>query len=629
MQVNDVKVILIGDGGVGKTSIVRALNNEKLIESKITEGIEIQDITISQNDDKIRIKVWDFGGQEIYHSIHQLFLTKRTVYLIVLDSRQENNIIYWLNTVQKLISNVPVIIAINKIDAFPNFDIDQQRLKLDFPEIVGFVKVSCKTLEGIKELKTLIFNTAQSIEFSKIVIPENWIRVRSQIEQINRDYISNQEFVEICKQNGITEKEEQNTVSNYFHDLGIFIHFKNFQLYNTQILNPIWITEAIYQLINSPEAHNKQGVLTELEVFNIFSSYKNEKHPKEKIGFILSLMEEFELIFRADKNIYIIPQLLSNEAPMNRFIEADSIKVIYKYDFLPKSLFNRVIVRTANQIGFEKIWRNGLQLNHFGGSANVENIQYERTIAISVSGRRKKELLFILREIVKNVNSTYEEIKVDELIPLNKEESSTYISYASLLAYQKYGKNSIFDALSGTEININELLKGVEPETEEKNILNPIKIFISYSHKDSDYKIELLNHLSPLVRLDEIKVWQDGELVPGQNWESEIMERLKESDIVLCLISSDFISSDFCYSIELDNALKAHFRKEKVLIPIFIRACYWKKLPIAKIQGIPKIAISSQQNSDEGWEEVVIGIDKSIEKVRINKYDTQQRLKRP
>ncbi len=104
-----------------------------------------------------------------------------------------------------------------------------------------------------------------------------------------------------------------------------------------------------------------------------------------------------------------------------------------------------------------------------------------------------------------------------------------------LLAYREYGKESIFEDEEGKEINIIELLEGIEPEAEEKNKLNPIKIFISYSHKDSNYKIELLNHLSPLVRLDEIKVWKNTlgwELaffcclvnnygILGKNWKSE------------------------------------------------------------------------------------------------------------
>jgi len=621
MIVNDIKVTIIGDGGVGKTSIVRALNNKNLIKSQITQGIDIQNITIHHNEDQIRIKVWDFGGQEIYHSIHQLFLTKRTIYIITLDSRQENNIIYWLKTVQKLVGNVPIIIAINKIDLFPSFDIEQNRLKLEFPEIVGFIRISCKTLEGINELKSLILDTAKKLEFSQFDIPKSWLKIHSQIEAINKDYISNQLFVEICNQNGVTDKEGQNTISNYFHDLGIFIHFKNFQLYNTQILNPIWITEAIYLIINSRKAHEKQGIITELEIFDLFLSYDNEKYPKDTIQFIISVMEEFELILKADKNRYIIPQLLSNESSSNISTKDATIKVLFQYDFFPKSLFNRIIVRTATQIGFESIWRNGMQLNHLQSNAEIKNDPYEKTIAISVSGKRKRDLLFIIREIIKNVNLSYDKIKVKEIIPIGTKESVSYISYEDLLVHKEFGEESILDVKTRKIFNIKKLLEGIEPKKEEKSKLNPVKIFISYSHNDSDYKIELLKHLSPLVRLEEIKIWEDGRLIPGQNWETEIMEKLNDADIVLCLMSSDFINSDFCYSIELANALEAHSRDEKILIPVIIRACYWKKLPIAKIQGIPEIAISSQQNSDEGWKEVVMGIDKSIENIRINKYD--------
>ncbi len=614
MELNDVKVTLIGDGSVGKTSLVRALSNDKFIHSEVTEGIDIKDIELTADGNSVKIKIWDFGGQEIYHSIHQLFLTKRTIYILVIDARQENNSPYWLNTIQKIVGNVPVIVVINKIDIFPNFNIEQRGLKEKFPGVIEVVRVSCRTKNGIDYLKRLLIITAQSLEFSKMNIPSSWSYIRLQVEGLNREFISNLEFEEICVSNGITSKLMQNNISNYLHDLGIFVHFKNFKLYNTQIINPKWITKAIYTIISSFSNNANSEVISKSEIYTLFQLFK--EYPKNKVNFIIDLMEEYELIFRIEETKYILPQLLSVEPPDKSNVSVDSIHVLYKYDFLPKGLFNRILIRTARQMGYSKLWKSGIQLKYLESDVELKNIKYEQSILIEASGEKRKELLFLIREIVKVVNNAYAEIQVEEFIPLNSKKEPTYISHSKLLIYQQKGRDSIVDPEDFSEIKIDKLLEGIDPEEKEKSKLNPIKIFISYSHKDVFYKKEFIKHLSPLIRLDEIKIWEDGELIPGQNWEYEIMTKLEESDIILCLISSDFISSDFCYSIELDNALKAHLRDEKVLIPIFIRACYWKKLPLAQVKGVPKVSISSQVNPDEGWEEVVEGIDQSIDYIR-------------
>ncbi len=143
---------------------------------------------------------------------------------------------------------------------------------------------------------------------------------------------------------------------------------------------------------------------------------------------------------------------------------------------------------------------------------------------------------------------------------------------------------------------------------------------MSYSHKDMSYKEELLSHLSPLIRLNEVMVWEDGQILPGKKWNSEISLHLNDADVVLCLISSDFISSEFCYSVELKEALDEHEKNRKVIIPILIRKCYWDKLPIAEIQGVPQPPISSQANPDEGWSEVIEKVDKTLSEIRISKH---------
>ncbi len=153
-------------------------------------------------------------------------------------------------------------------------------------------------------------------------------------------------------------------------------------------------------------------------------------------------------------------------------------------------------------------------------------------------------------------------------------------------------------------------------EAEKK--LKPPKIFISYSHEDMLYKKELVKHLKPLVRAKKITVWDDGQITVGEKWKKAIFDHLHEADIVLCLISSDFINSEFCHEKELAEALKAHKEGRQTVIPIRIRKCFWDHLPISKLQGCPANWMIKAKD-DGAWTEVVKAIKKSLENLSLKK----------
>ncbi len=129
------------------------------------------------------------------------------------------------------------------------------------------------------------------------------------------------------------------------------------------------------------------------------------------------------------------------------------------------------------------------------------------------------------------------------------------------------------------------------------------KVFLSYAHKDEDYKDELKTHLKPLSRLGKIEIWDDRAIDAGDEWHAEIMNALEGADIILMLISNYFIASDFCYDKELKRALERHEAKTARVIPIIIRTCQWYELPFGKLQAVPKNgqAISEWENPDEAY----------------------------
>jgi len=142
------------------------------------------------------------------------------------------------------------------------------------------------------------------------------------------------------------------------------------------------------------------------------------------------------------------------------------------------------------------------------------------------------------------------------------------------------------------------------------------KTFISYSHTDEELCMQLRTHLSTLKRRGLISEWYDRKIIPGEEWDKKIKQELKDAELILLLVSSDFIASDYCYDFEISKAIEKHEQKSAVLVPIVLRPCDWKDLPFGKIQGLPKDAkaITTWSNIDEAFLNTIEGIKAIINK---------------
>lgn len=138
----------------------------------------------------------------------------------------------------------------------------------------------------------------------------------------------------------------------------------------------------------------------------------------------------------------------------------------------------------------------------------------------------------------------------------------------------------------------------------------PLKLFVSYSHSDEEAKDQLLKHLTPLKRLKLIEEWHDRKINPGEEWGESIDRHLISADIILLIISIDFINSKYCYDIEMMRAIERHEEGSAHVIPIIYRNCLWHDSPFAKLQALPRDAapISSWSSPDDAYANVASGI---------------------
>jgi hypothetical protein len=144
-----------------------------------------------------------------------------------------------------------------------------------------------------------------------------------------------------------------------------------------------------------------------------------------------------------------------------------------------------------------------------------------------------------------------------------------------------------------------------------------ITVFFSYAHHDEALRNELEKHLAMLKRQGVIDTWHDRKIDAGQDVHEEISEYLGKANIILLLVSADFLASDYCYDIEMRRALERHQRGEARIIPIILRPCEWQKAPFGRLVATPTDGkpITRFPNPDDAFLEVTQAIRKAAEKL--------------
>ena len=430
-QVFETRVILVGEGSVGKTSLTRKLINPGVIldlNEKTTHGIKIFDWKFFDAEKReMKARIWDFGGQEIYRSTHQFFFSKRAFYILVWEARRDEKFDYWLQIIDLLADSSPVVIVQNKTDIrIGSGSINEKKLKDNYKNILGYFKVSCLNNNGIGELTKFVKNRISKLPHLEQIIPKSWVRIKEEIENLDRNYVSYSKYVEICNNNGLIKGNGQ--LLEYLHDLGVVLHFKkHHSLKHTIFLNPNWVTEAVYKVIDDNMVIENRGYFNFNDLEQIWGE-KNRGFQPSRYNDLIELMKKFEICFQSkigDGNNppeYIIPELLSPSSPdlFNFFNSQNENVVRFKYfypNILPPGLIPRFICRNNQIVNKKFIWRTGAILNYETSNSLVVAIPEKNEINVTIYGNSNRDLLEIIRYNFFELHETLNLIGVEAKLP--------------------------------------------------------------------------------------------------------------------------------------------------------------------------------------------------------------------
>ena len=485
-ELNECKIIFLGDGKVGKSSLIQRITHpEKDFDEnkRATDGISIENIDVKIDETNVKLRIWDFGGQEVMHSMHKCFLTSRTVYVVVLDGRQNQFLnktaLYWLRTIESFAPDCPVIMAINKIDEAKDAAVNETDFKEFFPNLVlPILKTSALENMGIKDLEAQIIESVKISGGYKNPFAKQWFAIKNALENMTTPYIEKDEYVALCEREGLNDSEIQEMLLGWFKDLGISYYYKEsdmtFASKDITVLHPDWLTNGIYRLILRSE--EGQGFITRDEIEKVMANpHENDinstfTYKDKEIDFVLAVMEQFEISHHSG-DIEFVPLKLPKITPpqVSEFKEGEALHLSWEVNYMPYNAIHRFMIQLFDDMDKDCVWLNGAKFESPDGKkfALVYMDLDEKEIHAFVVSKEENESKEYLDEIRNKLSRilTKLNLKYDENIHYKLEGKNGKVPFTEVWdQFIQKPESNIYLRDTKQYINPRKLLQYAYPE---------------------------------------------------------------------------------------------------------------------------------------------------------------------
>ncbi|GAA6167901.1 COR domain-containing protein [Sessilibacter corallicola] len=581
-QLFEAKMLVVGEGGVGKTSLIRRLFSPKRElpkDEETTKGIDIDPIRFPISDNReFRLNVWDFGGQHIYHATHQFFLTKRSLYILVDSSRtsdktvQDETFKYWLEVTETLSDNSPVIMFQNQIGGRSKA-IDKRGIQSRFSNIKDFFESDLLQPDDTNQILSAVEHHAQQLPHIGDKVPQKWLNIRNEIESLatEKPFISQQDYFDIYARHLDYNRDKALFLSQYFHDLGIFLHFQeDINLQSLVILQNEWATEAVFKILDDEIVKHQGGVFNLNDCKRIW----NDSHYQDMLRELLALMVKFELCYAlpdTQPQSWLATQLLPPSMPED--LETHSlpdVRLRYHYDFMPKGIVNRLMVRMNRFVKHPELaWANGVVFEKANTELLVQVSNTGNEIDLSAKGSQAKALISVIANDLDAINHSFEGLKdkVNKFIPCIcetcKNTDTPHLFEESKLIHRKdKGRYTVECEINFDEVSVLELLEGLridlpqwagdkaEPQNNNQSprselaTLKTVQIFLASSQELASERDEF----ELFVRQQSDRLLEQGVYLKVVRWENFLdcmSESRMQDEYNKAVISSDIFVSLF------------------------------------------------------------------------------------
>ena len=454
VQNYDLKLIIAGNGRVGKTSVLkRMFFNEFDPKENSTHGIQLysKEIFLDDIQKTLKINTWDFGGQEVYHATHRLFMQSRALHLVIWDFSTEHKkfaqeyidgkleqfrnfkIPYWLDHARSLSWQSPLLVVQNKMDEHgrklpDNWNDLQKRY-----DIINHLHVSAQTGRGFTILTPAIIEELRNMPEFGMKTPASWMRIKEKLVGLKQDHqtIPYQVYQDLCVEEGLNNTSIE-VLIRFLHNTGNLFYQKDlFQ--NRIILDQAWALEGLYAILQRGPFYNQLMFAkgrTSLSALAL--PWQQYDILTRKI--FISMMESCEICFKiTDDEIdpqYIITQYLPKEKDEKvkdfwKNPNKEELFLHYKTPFFHPAFISRFIARAGRLAeNFDYMWRDGIWITLDNTHALIEAFPESHQVVVRAKGAIAGWLVYLIHKEFNEIFYNPDSIKME--ISKGGETSLTY-----------------------------------------------------------------------------------------------------------------------------------------------------------------------------------------------------------
>ncbi|RSM83859.1 GTPase [Kibdelosporangium aridum] len=473
------KLLVVGEGGVGKTSLVKALAGiEYNQDEPSTHGIRIENLPLphpTQPAVEMQLNVWDFGGQEIYHATHQFFLTNRSLFLLVWNSRhgwEQGRLRYWLDIISAKAPESPIILVVTHTEDRPvDFPLDD--LKLAYPQIVISVAVDNRTRQGVGTLRDLIAAEAAKLPLMGSEWPKTWFKAASALWESTENRVAPHDMWQMMSDAGVDDPVQQRYIAKALHELGDILYYsEDPELCDTVILQPEWVNRYISKVLDSTEVEAAQGLLTRTHLRELWRELD-----RGTSDHFLSMMDKYDLSYRVDgrpDDVSLVVERLSWNPPAYQDVWGgmagkQEIRVLYRLNTMPPGIPTWFIAR-SHRFSISMHWRTGAVLKHGDQLALVRADAHRKTVELTVRGPSPAAFFSILDDGLNRTLERFPGLEIRREVPCRCEDECTELFNYDNLSNRLTKvppKYTIECHRSGEDVDIRELLLGLAPSNRD------------------------------------------------------------------------------------------------------------------------------------------------------------------
>jgi internalin A len=469
------KLLVVGEGGVGKTSLVKALNRRPFDpDEPSTHGLQILDLPLrhpTRSDIEMALSAWDFGGQEIYHATHQFFLTDRSLFLLLWNSRlgwEQGRLRYWLDIIKARAPESPIVLVATHTHGRP-VDLPLADLRQEYPMIVDSLVVDNQAGDGVEDLRVRLAEVAADLPLMGSEWPSTWLAAAGALRTANLKHVTPQRMWRMMSEAGLEDRMHQQFIAKALHQLGDILYYsEDPELCQTVILKPQWVNEYISKVLDSDEVDARHGLLAREHLHELW--WDLEQGMRDHF---LGMMDKYDLSYRVDghpDDVSLVVERLSWNPPnyqvqWDELQGAQEIRVLYRLNTMPPGIPTWFIAR-SHRFSTDTHWRTGAMLKHGEQTALVRADTHRKTVELTVRGPSPAAFFSILDDGLNRTLERFPGLEIDRKVPCRCEPDCTelfnYEDLSKRLA-KVPPKTTIECHQSGEQADIPDLLLGLAP----------------------------------------------------------------------------------------------------------------------------------------------------------------------